>query len=171
MKKRWLCLLLLIGMLLPAGCSKRAVPVLYVLPAAKVSENMSASELGAMALESGRRVLSGEDIAGVVWAEQLFAVLPEASPSVSVVTPASGGSSLLKSTGEDVFVWVQGKKALYAGGFQKGSGTLGAQRYPYIADRERYVFAIVGDGGAGDERYNKSLYQWFYSAGLIKSEL
>jgi hypothetical protein len=158
-------------MLLPTGCSSKETPVLYVLPAAKVSENMSVSELVAAALESGRRVLSGEGIAGVVWEEQLFAVLPKASQSDSVVTPASGGSSILKSTGEDVFVWVQGKKALYAGGFQKGTGTLGAQRYPYIADRERYVFAIVGDGSARDARFNKSLYQWFYSAGLIKSEL
>ena len=153
------------------GCADREEPALYVLPAGKVNENMSASELGRLALESGRKALSGKDFAGVDWENQLFCLNPDASPSVSVVTAESGGSSILKSTGEDVFVWVMGKKALYLGGFQKGNATLGAQRSPYIADRERYVFAIVGDGSAQDTRFNKKLYSYFYSAGLIKSEL
>lgn len=165
----WILICLCLGML--SGCGGQQEVALYVLPAAKVSENMSPSELGALALESGRKALSGKDFAGVDWENQLFAVSPEALPSVSVVTPQSGGSSLLKSTGEDVFVWVSGKKALYVGGFQKGNATIGAQRYPYIADRERYVFAIVGDGSTEDARFNKKLYSYFYSAGLIKSEL
>lgn len=171
MKKAVWVILLCICLGLCAGCSGGEEPALYVLPASKISENMSASELGKLALESGRKALSGKDLTGVDWENQLFAVSPESSPSVSVVTPVTGGSSILKSTGEDVFVWVMGKKALYVGGFQKGSATIGAQRYPYIADRERYVFAIVGDTSAQDIRFNKKLYSYFYSAGLIKSEL
>ncbi len=171
MKKTiWLLILCLcLGLL--SGCGGAQEPQLYILPADKVSDNLSASELGALALESGRKALSGKDFAGVDWENQLFAIRPEASASVSVVTPQSGGSSLLKSTGADVFVWVMGKKALYVGGFQKGSGTIGEQRYPYIADRERYLFAIVGDGSAKDTRFNTKLYSYFYSEGLIKSEL
>ncbi len=170
MKKLIWVLILCLCLGLLAGCGGEQELGLYILPAARINENMSASELGALALESGRKALSGKDFAGVDWENQLFSILPEASPSVSVVTPQSGGSSLLKSTGEDVFVWVLGKKALYVGGFRKGSGTIGAQRTPYIVDRERYIFAIVGDGEQ-DARFDKKLYGYFYSAGLIKSEL
>lgn len=171
MKKLWGVVILCLCLGIITGCGKRQELGLYILPQAKINENMSASELGALALESGRKALSGEDFAGVDWENQLFSLRTEASPSVSVVTAESGGSSLLKSTGEDVFVWVLNKKALYVGGFRKGSGTIGAQRHPYIVDRERYTFSIVGDGSKQDKRFDKKLYNYFYSNGLIKTEI
>lgn len=170
MKRVCLAFLLILLCLLSAGCGEQEL-ALYILPAEKVSENISPTGLAKLVKEQGRKAVSGSDFAGVDWENQRFAVLPQASQSVSVVDGQTGGCSLLKSTGEDVFVWVLGNKALYAGGFQKGSATIGAQRYPYIADDERYIFAIEGDGSNRDPRFNKKLYNYFSSAGLLKSEL
>ncbi len=172
MKKRWIFVTLLVLLCaLFAGCKANEQLELYVLPQAKVSDNMSATALAALAKEQGRKVLTGKDFSGVDWENQRFALLPQASTSVSVVDEQFGGCSLLKSTGEDVFVWVLGKRALYLGGFRKGSGTLGEQRQPYIVDDERYIFSIEGEGGKNDPRFNKKLYAYFSKAGLLKSEL
>lgn len=171
MKRVWLAFLLILLCLLAAGCRAKGEVELYILPADKVSDNISPTGLAKLVKEQGRKALSGKDFAGVDWENQRFAVLSQASQSVSVVDGQTGGCSLLKSTGEDVFVWVLGNKALYSGGFQKGSTTIGAQRYPYIADDERYIFIIEGDGSNRDPRFNKKLYNYFSRAGLLKSEL
>ncbi len=172
MKKRWIFLLMaLLCCILTAGCEKNEELALYILPQAKIRENMPSASLAKLAKEQGRKALTGKDFEGVDWEAQRFAVLPQASASVSATNEQTGGCSLLKTTGEDVFVWVLGERALYMGGFQKGKSSVGEQRKPYILDRERYIFSIEGDGGENDLRFNKKLYDYFSKAGLMKTEI
>ena len=172
MKKRWIFFLVaLLCCILTVGCETSGELELFVLPQEKVRENMSPSALSKLAKEQGRKALTGKDFSGVDWERQRFAVLPEASTSVSATNEQAGGCSLLKTTGEDVFVWVLGDKALYMGGFQKGKSSVGEQRVPYILDRERYIFSIEGDSGENDLRFNKKLYDYFSKAGLMKTEI
>ena len=165
----FLCLLLCLCSL--CACSGKGELGLYILAADQVGDGLSAGELGKLALQSGRLALSGSDFTGVDWERQYFAVRPEAVQSVSTVTAESGGSSLLKTTDKEIFVWVLDGKALYVGGFIMGTSNPAEPKDPYLKDKERYCFAIETNGSGEDQRFNKSLYQWFYRQGLIKSEL
>ncbi len=172
MKNRWIARLLIVVVLFCAGCKGQGELQLYILPADGVKDGMSAAEIGRLASQNGRLALSGSDFVGVDWEHQYFALDPKAVPSVSTVTAESGGCSLLKTTDQDVFVWVLDGKALYVGGFAMGVSNPDTPRSPIIKDKERYVFSIVADERYGqDKRFNKALYRWFYEAGLIKSEL
>ena len=169
--KKGACILCLICLMcLLVGCAGKGELGLYVLNAEQVRENMSAGEIGKLALKDGRLALTGEDFAGVDWQQQRFALRPEAVPSVSVLTPESGGSSLLKTTDKEVFVWVLDGKALYVGGFPMGISNPATPRSPLLRDQERYVFAIEHKNGE-DKRFNKSLYRYFSDHGLLKIEL
>lgn len=165
----FLCLLLCVCAC--CACSGKGELGLYILAADQMGDSMSAGELGKLALQSGRLALRGTDFTGVDWERQYFAVKPEAVQSVSTVTAESGGSSLLKTTDKDIFVWVLDGKALYAGGFIMGTSNPAEPKDPCLKDMERYSFSIETDGSGEDKRFNKSLYRWFYRQGLIKSEL
>ena len=162
-----ICILLL-GSL--CGCGEQTLG-LYILPADSISEGMTAGEIAEIAGEQGRLALSGSDFAGVDWENQCYAVKSEASASVSVISPESGGSSILKTTDSDVFVWVLNGKVLYVGGFEKGSASVLPQQDPYIKDKERYIFSIETLEQQSDKRFNSKLYNYFYKQGLLKSEL
>lgn len=169
MKRLFLVLLMLCCLPLCA-CSDQGELGLYVLPAAQVGEHLSAGQLGSLAEKQGRLALHGSDFVGVDWEHQVFAVRPEAAPSLSTLTAESGGCSLLKTTDKDVFVWVKNGKALYYGGFPKGVSNPNAPYDPILKDQDRYRFAIVS-AATEDKRFNKVLYQWFYAQGLIKGNL
>ena len=161
----------LICLFILCGCAKEQTLELYIVPVDRVSESgMTEAQIGKIALEEGRLALRGEDLAGVDWQRQRFAVRPEASQSVSVVTAESGGCSLLKTTDKDLFVWMLNGKAVYAGGFERGSASVTPQRDPCIVDSERYIFEITSLV-VPDRRYDKRLYDYFHSHDLIKSEL
>ncbi|MBR5782819.1 MAG: hypothetical protein IKY33_01170 [Clostridia bacterium] len=163
--------LLLLCLLVLGGCTGEQTLELYILPAERVNEQtMTDAEIGKVALQEGRLALRGEDFSGVDWEQQMFAVKSEASVSVSVVTSEHGGSSLLKTTGDDLFVWMLDGKAVYVGGFERGTSSVTSQRSPYIKDRERYIFSVLSIG-EGDIRFNKKLYSYFHSHDLIKSQL
>lgn len=171
MKKRCgvlLCLLLCLALL--TACAGKGELGLYILPAEQVGEQLSGASLGRLAKQQGRLALSGEDFVGVDWKRQEFALRPEAVQSVSTLTAESGGSSLLKTTDKEVFVWVLDGKALYVGGFPMGISNPAAPRSPVLKDRERYLFAIEHTDGE-DLRFHKALYRWFSDHGLLKSEL
>lgn len=164
--------LLFIALFLCTGCHKQATLELYVISADSVSEQTSNSDIASLALKEGRKVLSGEDFAGVDWEHQYFELKPDAVPSVGVVTAESGGSALLKTTDKDLFVWLLNGKAIYVGGFQMGNSNASTPRTPFIADKNRYVFEIRTDDKYGaDKRFDKKLYAWFSDAGLLKSEI
>lgn len=162
-----ICVLLLCSL---CGCGEQTLG-LYVLPADSISDVMTAGEIADVVQEKGRLALDGSDFAGVDWENQCYAVKAEASASVSVITAQSGGSSILKTTDSDVFVWMLSGKVLYVGGFEKGSASVSAQKDPYIKDKERYIFSIETVSSEGDKRFNDKLYNYFYKQGLIKSEL
>lgn len=169
MKKVIAIALILCCLLALCACGKEEL-ALYILPGEQVGENLSATELGSHAKKQGRLALKGEDFAGVDWEQQRFALRPEAVASVSTVTAESGGSSLLKTTDKDVFVWVLGGKALYYGGFKMGISNPDTPKDMRLSDKERYMFSIDHISGK-DRRFDKNLYKWFYNHGLIKSEL
>ncbi len=172
MKRAVVLVMVGICLLSLCACGGKGALGLYILSAEQVKDSMSAREIGALAAQEGRLALNGQDFVGVDWENQYFAVDAKAVPSVSTVTAEHGGCSLLKTTDEDVFVWVLNGKALYVGGFEMGSSNPATPRSPYIQDKERYTFAIAADDRYGEDlRFNKALYNWFYKAGLIKSEL
>ncbi len=172
MKRVLVWMAIVLSCLSLVACKGEQDLALYVLSEQHISDSMSDKEIGALALEKGRQVLSGNDIYGVDWENQRYRVRPEALPSVSSLTAESGGSALLKATDKDVFIWVLNKRAVYVGGFPLGVGTVKEQRVPYIVDEERYIFKIVTDDKYGeDKRFDKKLYSYFESKDLLKSEL
>lgn len=168
MKK--LLILLFLSALLLGGCAATAEPEMYILPANRVGDHLSPTQLGRLARDEGRLALRGSDLNGVDWEHQEFSVKPELVPSVSTISPQGGGCSLLKTTDKDVFVWVQGNQALYVGGFPMGISNPSPPRQTCLRDKERYVFTITSTA-TNDPRFQKSMYRWFSARGLIKSTL
>lgn len=170
MKKIGILSALVLMLCLLASCAGRQQLVLYTLSADKIDGTASPTEIAKLAQSEGRVAFTGEQFAGVDWSAQRFAVLPAASQSVSAITPESGGCALLKTRGDDIFVWVLNGKPVYMGGFTKGVGSTSTQRTPYITDDERYIFAVCATGDK-DPRFDKKLYNYFSKAGLLRSEL
>lgn len=166
----FLLILFILG-LSAVGCADRQTVDLYIIPADRITDGASLSDIKTVAEKKGRIAFTLEDFSGVDWENQRFAIRPEASPSISTVTRESGGSALLKSTGDDRFLWVVNGKAVYLGGFTVGIGSTTPKLSPTLVDTERYIFEIRTDETQSDVRFNKTLYHAFYSASLIKSEL
>ena len=99
-------LIMLCALLFCSGCARSQTLSLYILSRDSITDSMSDSEIAAAARQNGRVALTGDDFAGVMWEEQRFQVKAQAVPSVGTTTAESGGSALLKTDGEDVFVWM-----------------------------------------------------------------